>query len=233
MKNHFILFLGLSLPVSTFGQDSTTHQVDTVQAVTGTKHSLSAKKIIFPAVMFTYGILRPEVQPIRKLDFTIRDDIVKDHPGFSAKIDEALQWTPTAALFITDAFGVKTMHTTKQHLALHVMSGVVMTATIFTLKGMSHRMRPDSSNRKAFPSGHTANAFRGADILYQELKHTNHILAFSGYAAAAATGVLRIYNNKHWFSDVVTGAGIGFLSSRVSYWIMEKRTRKKQLATGF
>ena len=113
------------------------------------------------------------------------------------------------------------------------MSGALMAGTIYSLKGISHRIRPDSSNKKSFPSGHTANAFRGADILYQELKNTNHILAFSGYAAAAATGVLRIYNNKHWFSDVVTGAGIGFLSSRVSYWILDKRTRKKQLATGF
>lgn len=26
-------------------------------------------------------------------------------------------------------------------------------------------------------------------------------------------------NNRHWFSDVVAGAGIGILSTKIAYWI--------------
>jgi len=36
---------------------------------------------------------------------------------------------------------------------------------------------------------------------------------------ASATGILRIANNKHYTSDVLTGAGIGLASGLiVSYW---------------
>jgi hypothetical protein len=28
-----------------------------------------------------------------------------------------------------------------------------------------------------------------------------------------------MYNNRHWFTDVVTGAGIGILSTKIAYWI--------------
>jgi membrane-associated phospholipid phosphatase len=39
---------------------------------------------------------------------------------------------------------------------------------------------------------------------------------------AATTGYLRMYNNKHWFGDVVAGAGVGILSAKFSYWLFEK-----------
>jgi len=44
----------------------------------------------------------------------------------------------------------------------------------------------------------------------------------AGYAAATATGVLRMYNNKHWFNDVVAGAGFGIASTRLAYWLYPK-----------
>lgn len=44
----------------------------------------------------------------------------------------------------------------------------------------------------------------------------------SAYSGAVAVGLLRMYNNKHWFSDVVAGAGLGVLSTQVSYWLYPK-----------
>ena len=41
----------------------------------------------------------------------------------------------------------------------------------------------------------------------------------SGYLVAAGTGAFRIYNNKHWLTDVAMGAGIGVLSTKIAYWI--------------
>ena len=50
---------------------------------------------------------------------------------------------------------------------------------------------------------------------------------------ASLIGTARVYNNKHWVSDVVAGAGIGILSTKVVYWayprlqeIFGKRTKK-------
>lgn len=49
---------------------------------------------------------------------------------------------------------------------------------------------------------------------------------FSGYAMAATSGYLSIYNNKHWFSDVVADTGVGIASSKLAYWPYPKIQHK-------
>lgn len=41
----------------------------------------------------------------------------------------------------------------------------------------------------------------------------------AGYAVAAGVGAMRVYNNKHWCSDILAGAGIGILSASIMYWL--------------
>ena len=79
--------------------------------------------------------------------------------------------------------------------------------------------RPDASTMNSFPSGHTATAFMGAELLYQEYKDTSIWYGISGYLVAAGTGAFRMYNNKHWLTDVVAGAGIGIVSTKAAYWL--------------
>jgi len=43
---------------------------------------------------------------------------------------------------------------------------------------------------------------------------------------ATATAGLRMYNNKHWMTDVAAGAGLGILSTQVAYWIHPWMKRK-------
>jgi hypothetical protein len=31
--------------------------------------------------------------------------------------------------------------------------------------------------------------------------------------------IFRMYNDRHWLTDVVAGAGIGILSTKIAYWI--------------
>ncbi len=96
---------------------------------------------------------------------------------------------------------------------------LIMGATILGTKKLTAIERPDGSTRNSFPSGHTATAFMGAEFLYQEYKHKSVWYGVSGYALATTTAFFRMYNNRHWFSDVVTGAGIGILSTKIAYWI--------------
>ena len=44
---------------------------------------------------------------------------------------------------------------------------------------------------------------------------------------ATATGLMRMANNKHWLSDVLTGAGIGILSTEVGYYFADLIFREK------
>ncbi len=93
----------------------------------------------------------------------------------------------------------------------------VMGILVNSLKYTVCEMRPDGSRRNSFPSGHTATAFLGAELVRIEYGWG---WGAAAYTAAAATGFLRMYNEKHWFHDVIAGAGIGILSARVAYWLL-------------
>ena len=71
-------------------------------------------------------------------------------------------------------------------------------------------------------NGITAKAFISAEFLRQEYKDVSPWIGVAGYAVAAGTGFLRMYNNRHWLNDVIAGAGVGIISTRVSYWLYPK-----------
>jgi len=66
---------------------------------------------------------------------------------------------------------------------------------------------------RSFPSGHTVSAFAAAAAVTAETSrnapNTTWIVAPILYGGAALVGVSRMYNNRHWASDVIVGAGIG------------------------
>jgi len=66
---------------------------------------------------------------------------------------------------------------------------------------------------RSFPSGHTVSAFAAAAAVTAETSrnapNTTWIVAPIMYGGAALVGVSRMYNNRHWASDVIVGAGIG------------------------
>jgi membrane-associated phospholipid phosphatase len=66
---------------------------------------------------------------------------------------------------------------------------------------------------RSFPSGHATSAFAAAAAVSSETSRwwpeTRWIIGPVLYTGAALTGVSRMYNNRHWASDVLVGAGIG------------------------
>jgi membrane-associated phospholipid phosphatase len=112
---------------------------------------------------------------------------------------------------------------------LLAFSGTVAYISTISLKRSVQRLRPDGSNNFSFPSGHTAIAFVTAEFMHQEYKHKSVWYSVAGYTVASATGVMRMLNNRHWLSDVMVGAGIGMVSTKVTYlvypWLKEKMSR--------
>ena len=53
--------------------------------------------------------------------------------------------------------------------------------------------------------------------------------SIAGYTLATATGVMRVLNNRHWISDVLSGAGIGILSTELAYGICDLLFKEKGL----
>jgi membrane-associated phospholipid phosphatase len=102
------------------------------------------------------------------------------------------------------------------------MSNIFLNITVSSLKSITMRLRPDSSDYLSFPSGHTAEAFANAEFLRLEYRHKSIWYGIAGYVVAGFTGYLRMYNNKHYLSEVLAGAGIGILSTDLSYWLYPK-----------
>lgn len=87
---------------------------------------------------------------------------------------------------------------------------------------MYETSRPDGAESDrdsllSFPSGHTTSAFTGAGFLtYTFLKYFPDsawrapVIAVS-YAAACATGALRVLSENHFATDVIAGAALGTL----------------------
>jgi membrane-associated phospholipid phosphatase len=103
-------------------------------------------------------------------------------------------------------------------LASAGMSYAIMAGFVNGIKYTAKEMRPDGSTRNSWPSGHTATSFVGATLLHKEYGLTRSPwFSVAGYGVATATGVMRVLNNRHWVSDVMSGAGIGILSTELGY----------------
>jgi membrane-associated phospholipid phosphatase len=91
--------------------------------------------------------------------------------------------------------------------ALQAAGSIAATELVtFGLKEGFPELRPDGSNRKSFPSGHTSLAFASAATLYQRQGAKVGIPAM---LVAGFVGVARVKADKHHWYDVVVGAGIG------------------------
>jgi membrane-associated phospholipid phosphatase len=66
----------------------------------------------------------------------------------------------------------------------------------------------------SFPSGHTTVAFAAATVFAMEYKNKPWIPVLS-YSAATLIGLSRITENKHWATDVLVGAGLGYVTGRL------------------
>ena len=103
-------------------------------------------------------------------------------------------------------------------LASAAMSYGIMAGLVNGIKYTASEMRPDGSSANSWPSGHTATSFVGATMLHKKYGLTRSPwFSVAGYGVATATGVMRILNNRHWISDVLSGAGIGIMSTELGY----------------
>ena len=115
-------------------------------------------------------------------------------------------------------------------LASAGMSYAIMAGLVNGIKYSAKEMRPDGSTANSWPSGHTATSFVGATLLHKEYGLTRSPWwSVAGYGVATATGVMRVLNNRHWISDVMSGAGIGIMSTEVGYALCDLLFKGKGL----
>ncbi len=79
------------------------------------------------------------------------------------------------------------------------------------LKRTVGRTRPDGSDDRSFPSGHSSNAFAWASVANH---HYGKRIGIPAYAVAGFIAASRLERDKHHLSDVVAGAAIGLIVGR-------------------
>lgn len=134
-------------------------------------------------------------------------------------IDNVLQYVPTVAVFGLKMCGVKTETSWKKRLTVSVASFAVNAGVTYALKRSIHEKRPDGTDNRSFPSGHTSIAFCGATSLMHEYYKVSPWIGVAGYAVATTVAVDRVRRNRHRWGDVVAGAAIGCLSAEAGYLI--------------
>ena len=206
---------------------ATAQQNDSIVKIDSTSNTLkfNYKQLIIPAVLIGYGVIGLGSDQLLSFNSQIKAEVTEDIDE-KITIDDFSQYAPAASVYALNAFGVKGKNNMRDRSVLFVTSYAIMATTVLGLKSIVHEERPDGSSNKSFPSGHTATAFAGAEFLWQEYKDKSIWYGIAGYAVATGTGLFRIYNNRHWLTDVAAGAGIGIMSTKIAYWMNPYITKK-------
>jgi len=202
-------------------------QNDSITKIDTTSHNLkfNYKQLIIPGVLIGYGVIGIGNDQLLSFNHQIKSEVTEDIDE-KITIDDFSQYAPAASVYSLNAFGVKGKNNMRDRSVIFVTSYAIMATTVLGLKSIVHEERPDGSSNNSFPSGHTATAFAGAEFLWQEYKDKSIWYGIAGYAVATGTGLFRIYNNRHWLTDVAAGAGIGILSTKLAYWMNPYITKK-------
>ncbi len=175
-------------------------------------------KLIAPGVLFTAGVVGVNWDwYATNINIPLKDYAggLKAEWGYT-KAENWIQYAPLAAYMGLGACGLGDHSFVEQFFAAGTawaVEGVLVNALKYTLC----EMRPNGSARNSFPSGHTATAFLGAELVRLEY---GGWAGAGAYTVATLTAVMRVYNNWHWFNDLLGGAAIGILSANIGYWLL-------------
>jgi len=175
--------------------------------------------LIPPAGLILYGASSFVIHPVRRVDYYFQSEIRKTAPNFNTRAESYFLIGPVVIVYGLNLFGDLGKNRFIDRTALLGLSAGFLGISEFITKKTTRRLRPNGLDRLSFPSGHTGLAFMGAEFMAQEYSSKSPAYTVVGYAFAVTTGVFRMYNRDHWFSDVVAGAGFGILSTKLSYLV--------------
>ncbi|MDJ0365383.1 phosphatase PAP2 family protein [Hymenobacter sp. H14-R3] len=198
--------------------DTATHKYQTIPDAPRAPwyRSKVVRASVVPAALIGYGISVVDNHGFYS-SYDARRDIQRNFPNFNNHLDDYLQWAPYLELGAVLAFGVEGRNDRKNLALILAKSEALMLGSVYIIKVSTNHLRPDGSDFRSFPSGHTAQAFLAASIVHTELRDKSQWYGVGAYALATSVGAFRMLNNKHWEADVFTGAGVGILSAHLAY----------------
>lgn len=123
-----------------------------------------------------------------------------------------------------------------EHSTLSIAKGLAISTAVYTgFKVLIRRQRPTRTDDPhlfvapftgngytSFPSGHANTAFSVATGFALQYKDSKWV-PWVAYSLATLTSVARMYQDRHWSSDVLVGAAIGHFVTKTVYRLENKR----------
>ena len=163
-------------------------------------------------------------------DWHIRNIRNRYFPHLRMHWDDYVQFAPLALSLSLPAYGITPQGGSAYHYTAHSFAVGIALLGVLGTKYTVGRLRPQGNSHNSFPSGHTATAFLGAELLDLAYGERYPLLASFGYLTASLTAYGRILNNRHWGSDVLAGAAAGILSADAGYWLADLVWGQKRFA---
>lgn len=223
-----VLILVLCSTQKIFGAetDSTEHR----------QHVFHVRHLIAPAALVTVGALGVNQDWFKDINHHVRDNIQEWNHGKRFHADDYVQYVPAVANVFLGFTGIKSKHPFRERFAATLTASAALTIMVNGIKYTVREARPGTKRRNSFPSGHTATAFMGAELMREEY---GNAWGAGAYVIAGGVAFLRMYNDRHWLNDVIAGAGVGILAARIGYWLLPLERKlfrweeKKQTITLF
>ena len=190
-----------------------------------------ATQLIAPGVLLAAGV-GIHCWGHETIDVPVYQDLahVREARGVVRNADNILKYVPALPMVVDLGLGltgVPVKHDLQDRFIEAGLASFVAGGTCLLLKHVVSTRRPDATNDHSFPSGHTCLAFVGAELVRMEYGWG---WGLGAYAVAASVSYLRVYDGRHWVSDVLFGAGLGILGAHVGEWLLEPTKRLFNIA---
>ena len=146
-------------------------------------------------------------------DDDVADWIADPEHGFGTSVEDgaapAVVGAAVAVLFATGRAADGPRYRAMTYDWLHAF--LINAGYTTLLKEVIHRERPNGEDNLSFPSGHASNAFTLAAVAE---RHYGWKAGVPAYTLASLVAVSRLQRNKHYLSDVMAGATLGYIVGR-------------------
>ncbi len=163
----------------------------------------------------------------------LRDYTVVDFREDKKGVADVAQYVPTVFPWALKLCGEPTRSGWGRMATSHAFTGVLMAGSVSLLKDNVSSIRPDGTDNRSFPSGHSAWVYMGATITARELGWRSPWYTMGAYSVASAVAMQRVVDRRHLPQDVATGAAIGVLATQAGYYLADLIWGGRQLDNPF
>ena len=145
--------------------------------------------------------------------FNITQHFKQKHSAF-----DAIQYAPLAFPWAMKALGVPTRSGWSRMATSQALSTLLMAGSVSLLKDNTPSLRPDGTDMRSFPSGHSGGSFSAMLALYRWVPKK---IGIPAVILAALVALSRLYVGVHYPTDILAGCLVGLVCSTAAYYLVQ------------